>query len=450
MKKFVSIALAMLLVLSLCGCQKKANDDKPATGASISTSVSTSVSTSAETEKEEITTSEDDSAKVENTDVDKESGVSSETTETENVETKKEETVRKLPPQPEEKQYLLAEVYVAYGNNNYTIYRYDSLGNLIEEYGYDSYDPGYIHNQVKYTYNDKNQRIEEIGIKSGTDEKEINYRQEYEYNDDGKCIVEKHYDWNNELDYYYEYTYDSDGKVIERGRFWSWGEFNEKNVYEYDDKGNLVSDTRYDKEDTRKSYSTYEYEYDDLGFTIKKVEYFKDKLLWSYEYENNEYGNPTLTISYDGWGDLFKREEYEYDEYGNVIHTKTVSSDYYYLYGTVSQTAEELIELQKANVEAADKSVLAGDWFNYFDWMGTPPDDFEYLKISVSAEGTFVFDNMSSGHIVEGNVTEATVVDGKTVFSTDTDITITYDSASTITIAYGDTVERLYSPAAMY
>lgn len=437
MKKLVSAAMAVLMVLSLCACQSETKNETPSANTSISTS--TSVSISVEVQNEVIEKTEDENTGIVNTETEPAEVETSEKTEV-NVPT---------PPQPEEKLYLLAKISTEDEYEERIIYQYDSFGNLIEEHACNSYDPGRIYSQVKYIYNDKNQKIEEKSIKPESDE-EIYNRKEYEYSDDGLHIIEKNFDWNNEFDYSYETVYDLDGKIIEKSRYRSSGILDKKSVYTYDDKGHLISEAIYNKNDEKTREYTTEYEFDEFGFVVKQIEYSDGDLSKSYEYENDEYGNHTKILNYDKTGYLSSREEYKYDEYGNAIYLKTFYSEKIYLYGTLSQTAEDAIEIYMSNVETVDVSTLAGDWFNYFDWMGTPPDDFEYLKISVSAEGTFVFDNMSSGHIVEGNVTEATVVDGKTVFSTDTDITITYDSASTITIAYGDTVGRLYSPAAMY
>ena len=175
-------------------------------------------------------------------------------------------------------------------------YTYDDNENLIEFA--DHMEGG----GERYTYNEAGQciRMDYLGYM----EQEGGYYT-YEYDTNGNRIKESHthqYDYEDRVRTdWTSYTYNDRNQIVEENRFDETGLLSQR-VYLYDENGNLTSDIMY--ADNRCVYSA-EYEYNSYG--QKKAEYIKstgESLTSRKTYMYNKYGNLILEKEYDSSGDL--------------------------------------------------------------------------------------------------------------------------------------------------
>lgn|GEM_PF-5883946 len=135
-----------------------------------------------------------------------------------------------------------------------------------------------------------------------------------------------------------EYEYDSDGKLIFKVKY-GWDAVNDvwrkANDYAYDSKGNLTMEATYtwsSSQNTWNGLEKLEYTYDSNDKVILKIEYKWNKDIddWIY-YRKDEFtfdnnGNQTYLITHlwnsntNNWGDRYESKgEYIYDNNGNVL-----------------------------------------------------------------------------------------------------------------------------------
>ncbi|MBP3570090.1 MAG: hypothetical protein J6K04_13120 [Lachnospiraceae bacterium] len=125
---------------------------------------------------------------------------------------------------------------------------------------------------------------------------------EYEYDSEGKCIVETYF-VNDEIMYWYEYKYDSLGNRIK--------------AMLYDRDGEFVG--------------RHEYEYNEAEFCTKSLSYLSnDELISSTEYEYDEQGNCMREVNRSVDGELWRDNVYQYDILGNCVRREDkLSGDWY-------------------------------------------------------------------------------------------------------------------------
>jgi len=120
------------------------------------------------------------------------------------------------------------------------IYKYNELGNLIEEYKY-------------YILGD-----------------EMENKKTYEYDKNNNKISESSYS-EDSLDYKWTYKYDENKKLIEFNEGTD-GVFNYKWIYKYDKKGNLIEEDKYSF-GLLQTKSIYKYDFDKRGNWIKRIRF---------------------------------------------------------------------------------------------------------------------------------------------------------------------------------
>jgi hypothetical protein len=142
---------------------------------------------------------------------------------------------------------------------------YDPKGFLAETIAYNN--DGSVQYKYNYNYNNDGKRIKtnRYDSKGGM----INYYK-YDYDDYGNKTKAYCYDMKGNLEEYYVYDYDGDGNLVEE----KWYSSSGKEVYriEYDyDKGIKVQTTTYDENDDL----IYKYilRYDDKGNIIEEAKY---------------------------------------------------------------------------------------------------------------------------------------------------------------------------------
>ncbi|MCM1387339.1 MAG: hypothetical protein NC231_08435, partial [Bacillus sp. (in: Bacteria)] len=215
-------------------------------------------------------------------------------------------------------------------------YRYDEVGNLLSEIAYNLGDGRY--HRYEYRYDKNGKEIQDTALLDG----EITGQREYEYDK-----------WGNLKDdgvyfYVYEYAtvytsrqpepfvivgkkeyhdrtlvsqseYDRAGKEIAQIVYGRNESILKQITYDYDKVGNLVEQTekKNGSSGTRKNIYTY----NEMGDRTEYAIYFGGELYIRYEYKYDKMGRETGFTGYDEDGDIFvcHKDEYEYDETGNVI-----------------------------------------------------------------------------------------------------------------------------------
>lgn len=151
-------------------------------------------------------------------------------------------------------------------------YVYDSMSNLIEYSVIDA--QGIYFNKELYTYDSDGNRIQENTVISWykvADEKIINT-----FDSDGHCIETNEYDSYGNLFEKVTYAYDSNGNCIEEEETIDWGDGSmsrEKITYVYDSDGNCIEVNTYDGKGEMYKKETYAYDTD--GKLVKKGLYGK-------------------------------------------------------------------------------------------------------------------------------------------------------------------------------
>lgn len=148
-------------------------------------------------------------------------------------------------------------------------YEYNSDGLLIRKTGFSN---GEYQDEICYEYDEKENLISQSEGEPGTGV--ITLAKKYEYDDAGNLIKETPYDLYGEVNEYWTYEYDKDGKQILQHHFNASGEEMESYElcqwkYEYDGEGRVIEEWKEGTEHGGK-YEHYEYEYDEYGNVCRK------------------------------------------------------------------------------------------------------------------------------------------------------------------------------------
>lgn len=255
------------------------------------------------------------------------------------------------------------------GNPTYNKYRYVTIKNSFNEYGYvvraDYYDAkdslcecvdlenGVYYYSYEINY-DKNGRVlsyEMFGKDGKLSESNGVAKWEYKYDEWGNEIAQINYSSKNRLaldaDYVsqYNFYYDSLHQLIKMECIDTLGNLTiNKDGYayvkiSYDIHGQRVAGAFYDDKGTpvmiTSRYSSYKNEYNEAGRLVKS-QYFDTKgnlsvISSGYAEEVLEYdestGFNTSIIQYDASGKLIRCEKYEYDDRGNIIKNYAVDAN---------------------------------------------------------------------------------------------------------------------------
>lgn len=227
-----------------------------------------------------------------------------------------------------ENRNLMREIAIDNNTGDFVgenIYTYDDKGNLIEFA--DHMEGG----GKQYTYNEAGQciRMDYSGYLDDTYIEGGGYYM-YEYDTNGNRIKESHthqYEYEDRVtSEWTSYTYNDRNQIVEENRFDETGLLSQR-VYSYDENGNLASDIMY--ADNRCVYSA-EYEYN--SYDQKKAEYIKstgESLTSRKTYMYDEYGNLILEKEYDGSGDLVSVKCFSYYIKGHLASTSEFLSNGY-------------------------------------------------------------------------------------------------------------------------
>ena len=121
----------------------------------------------------------------------------------------------------------------------YKKYKYDKRGNLILTIEHSALYGAHIEEEVKYTYNNKNQLIEEI-------------RHNYE----GR--IQKHF----------QYIYDKNGLLMERITLWKDGSVSKRDVYQYNPQGEKIKHTVFNQKNEIATSKGWKHNYNENGLLV--------------------------------------------------------------------------------------------------------------------------------------------------------------------------------------
>ena len=153
-------------------------------------------------------------------------------------------------------------------------------------------------------------------VVKGQDEEGNKERQEYTYNENGDLLTEKRY-INDELALKTENTYDEKGNMLSQ-RSYVGEEMMTQAVYSYDEYDNLL--TKYYDNGVEDWTEVYQNAYED-GKLVQVKTYISDDLIQLDKFDAD--GNQILEIYYND-GEEYSRTEYTYEK-GNLV--KIVSYD---------------------------------------------------------------------------------------------------------------------------
>lgn len=273
MKKLIAMLLALVMILSLCACDKKNSTEEELETAYLLSEISaTQTDSEGKTSTMKATMKYDDDYNL----------IGGETYQDGKLVYKS--TFDKDPQKP-----LVELEYEDGKETSRTTYTYDANGNLLERSG-------------NRNYNGKNSTFKYI----------------FTYDANSNMLTEKNYS-NGKLENEFIYTYTAFNKVATEILRYSYGE-EVHCTYTYDQHENKISETRtwqYDNGETRSTQTTYENTYD--GDKLAEVKTYEDGKLESWEkYDAN--GNETLRVYYYGDdGEESSRYESTYDEDGKIL-----------------------------------------------------------------------------------------------------------------------------------
>ena len=274
MKKLIAMLLALVMILSLCACDKKNSTEEELETAYLLTEIgATQKDSEGKTHTMKATMKYDDDYNVIGTKTYEDGKLSMEITYDKDMD-----------------KPLVAQEYDEDGKKtDRTEYTYDANGNLLERSG-------------NRNYNGKNSTFKYI----------------FTYDANSNMLTEKNYS-NGKLENEFIYTYTAFNKVATEILRYSYGE-EVHCTYTYDQHENKISETRtwqYDNGETRSTQTTYENTYD--GDKLAEVKTYEDGKLESWEkYDAN--GNETLRVYYYGDdGEESSRYETIYDANGKVL-----------------------------------------------------------------------------------------------------------------------------------
>lgn len=181
------------------------------------------------------------------------------------------------------------------------VQEYDEKGNLLkqimyvnpQEHGIAREEPLIIEVAAEVEYDENGNILQGVQYNEFNDEgkREITAKAETEFDEEGRRIRETEYGENGNKLYMSEYTYGENGKKIE---------------------------TRYDFTTGDMRSNEYQCKYDAKGNQILNIKYGVDGgELEREEWEYDESGNLIWHMLYESWG-IFEEEVWEYDENGNM------------------------------------------------------------------------------------------------------------------------------------
>lgn len=167
-------------------------------------------------------------------------------------------------------------------------------------------DAGKLQSYHTYRYNSKNQVVEDAYFNARD---ELQTRQEYEYDADGKKIRWNVYNGDNALLSYTLYLYE--GKLNTRVENYSTSDqLLDYFVNEYSPEGNLSRSIWYSEND--KVEETREYTYEKAFLVEEKILRGNGSVRRRVQFTNNDSGNPVEKVFLDGGGNIQERVTYEY------------------------------------------------------------------------------------------------------------------------------------------
>ena len=204
-----------------------------------------------------------------------------------------------------QKVYLCTKTTITSGNVvEIADASYDANGNLVL---LQLSRNGEIFDTTRYTYDDNNNILTEVGIHPDGHE---TYRREYTYSDQGYHVVRKSYDSNGNLSHESTSSYDTQGRLLRDGDA----------VYSYDDSGNKIKEESL----TLNSYTTFLY--DDNNKLLTQIYVERDSERNRYEKSYDPQGN-LLIDSHIENGVEIDRFAYSYDRNGNQTEKKYFEYD---------------------------------------------------------------------------------------------------------------------------
>ena len=117
------------------------------------------------------------------------------------------------------------------------------------------------------TYDSEGTMLEENGY---SENDELIYRAEYEYNDTGNNTVLTQYDGDGNIKSRYEYTYDSKGNIVSKVKLYSDGSVSERTEYQYDENNNEVKRLIFKTDGSIDETIEYEWQYFDNTQSINE------------------------------------------------------------------------------------------------------------------------------------------------------------------------------------
>lgn len=208
--------------------------------------------------------------------------------------------------------------YAEMDDSDYTHYVYDQEGLLIEKRNLDS--DGELYTLVKFTY--ANQLM--VREEHYNDEMRLESEKVFEYNPEGKLLMELEMDHLENDKHTHRYEYDAAGYKIKSLFYNKKDQLAIKSIFEYDDKGRNV--TLID-EDVH-GITITRYTYNDRGQMELQEKFNEEEELlvkWVYEYSGDE---PLSTTTY-----LREKSENKDEESGEDFEmVKRVTTEHEYEY----------------------------------------------------------------------------------------------------------------------
>jgi len=269
---------------------------------------------------------------------------------------------KKKPPKPNPKQGIKTETVKLYNYKekdstfyevSTTIFKYNSRGNPVEKLRYfpdgelnereiSKYDSnGTIVENLDSMFNSNRQLWQHLISKYDSMGNEVKW---FRYNSDDIITA-------REL---YNYKYDSNGNKVERSQY-AGIMLIEKIIYKYDSNGNMIKRSKHNRDGSYGSFlsggSIITNKFDSNGNWVKQFKYGEDKsVIETTVVEYNLNGNYSIITTYDGKGTKKKNNTktsfYKYDSVGNMIEKKS----FIYPKGKSSVIKKEVFKYNSRNL----------------------------------------------------------------------------------------------------
>jgi hypothetical protein len=156
-------------------------------------------------------------------------------------------------------------------------FTYDQNNNLIEK---NTYLPdGFLFEKIIYDYDEKGNNIESKCYNYDFEGKELlQFMFKHSYDKKGNEIDRDHYDNLGNKEYTETYKYDEKGLMIEEFTDFLKDKIHPKKIrYAYDNKGNILSIKHYSSEEVIVYEKTHKYKFDKIGNWIEKIHFINGK-----------------------------------------------------------------------------------------------------------------------------------------------------------------------------